>query len=138
MLSPSCLPKFGIVSRALSWDAYGKSCATARCRYMKIHNNGVQGTNPLETGRTQGTQQPGGVTGGLPGRSISGHEGDSVQISGISQHLAESNALDTQQRENRVAQLASLYSKGQYQVNAAALSQKLVSSSVSAGESGHK
>lgn len=103
---------------------------------MKIHNNGVQGTNPLETGRTQGTQQPGGVT-GHPGHSVTGHEGDSIQISGISQQLADSNALDSQQRENRVSQLASLYAKGHYQVNAAALSQKLVSNSISAGEGGH-
>jgi len=104
---------------------------------MKIHNDGLQGTNPLETGRTQGLQQPGN-TQGLPGQTIAGHEGDSVQISGISQHLAESNALDSQQRETRVAQLAALYSKGQYQVNAAALSQKLVSNSISTGGSGQK
>lgn len=105
---------------------------------MKIHNDGLQGTNPLETGRTQGAQPPSNLQGGLPGQKISGHEGDSVQISGISQHLAESNALDSQQRENRVNQLAALYSKGQYHVNAAALSHKLVSNSVSAGESGKK
>ena len=104
---------------------------------MKIHNDGIQGTSPLETGRTQNTQSPGGAQ-GLSGQKISGHEGDSVQISGISQHLAESNALDSQQRETRVAQLAALYSKGQYQVNAAALSHKLVSNSTSAGESGNK
>jgi anti-sigma28 factor (negative regulator of flagellin synthesis) len=52
--------------------------------------------------------------------------------------LAESNALDSQQRENRVAQLSALYAKGHYQVDAAALSRKLVSHSVAAGESGQK
>ncbi|GEM_PF-2759597 len=104
---------------------------------MKIHNDGLHGTNPLETGRTQGTQPTGG-TNGLPAHKISGPEGDSVQISGISQHLAESNALDSQQRENRIAHLAALYSKGHYQVNAAALSHKLVSNSISNGESGQK
>lgn len=104
---------------------------------MKIHNDGLQGTNPLETGRTQGAPQPGSLT-GLPGHSIAGHEGDSVQISGISQHLAESNALETQHREARVAALAALYAKGQYQVNAAALSRKLVSNSIAAGEGGQK
>ena len=104
---------------------------------MKIHNDGLQGTNPLETGRTQGTQQPGG-TNGLSGQSVAGHEGDSVQISGISQHLAESNALDSKQRENRVSELAALYAKGNYHVDASALSRKLVSNGIAAGEGGSK
>lgn len=104
---------------------------------MKIHNDGLQGTNALETGRTQGAQQPGGAS-GLPGQTTAGHEGDSIQISGISQHLAESNALDSKQRESRVAELAALYSKGNYQVDAGALSRKLVSNSIAAGESGTK
>ncbi|HLK49907.1 MAG TPA: flagellar biosynthesis anti-sigma factor FlgM [Bryobacteraceae bacterium] len=104
---------------------------------MKIQNDGLQGTNPLESGRTQATQQPGG-TNGLTGQTIAGHEGDSVQISGISKHLAESNALDSSQRENRVAQLAALYAKGNYHVDAAKLSGKLVSNSVAAGEGGSK
>ena len=104
---------------------------------MKIHNDGLQGTTPLETGRTQGTP-PAGGSNGLPGQTISGHEGDSVQISGISQHLAESNALDSKQREARVHELAAQYAKGNYHVNAKALSQKLVSNSIGAGEGGHK
>src|SRR5690242_8920564 len=104
---------------------------------MKIQSDGLQGTNPLETGRTQSTQHPGG-TSGLPGQTIAGHEGDSVQISGISQHLAESNALDSKQRENRVAELAALYAKGNYHVDAGALSRKLVSGSITAGEGGPK
>ena len=104
---------------------------------MKIHNDGLQPANPLETGRTQGTQHPGGVN-GLPGQSIAGHDGDSVQISGISQHLAESNALDSKQREGRVAELTALYAKGNYHVNASALSRKLISNSIAAGEGGQK
>lgn len=104
---------------------------------MKIHNDGLQGTNPLETGRTQNTPHPGGAS-GLPGHTISGHDGDSVQISGISQYLAESNALDGKQREARVAELAALHAKGQYHVNASALSRKLVSNSIAAGEGGQK
>lgn len=105
---------------------------------MKIHNDGLQGNNPVETGRTQNTPQVGGLNRALPGQTVAGHEGDSVQISGISQHLAESNALDAQQRENRVSQLSALYAKGQYQVEASALSHKLVSNSIAAGEGGHK
>jgi len=105
---------------------------------MKIHNDGLQGSNPVETGRTQNTPQVGGLNRALPGHTVDGHEGDSVQISGISQHLAESNALDAQQRENRVSQLASLYAKGQYHVDASALSHKLVSNSIASGEGGEK
>ena len=103
---------------------------------MKIHNDGLQGTNPLETSRTQATPPTG--AGSLKGQTVSGHDGDTVQISGISQQLAESNAIDGKQRENRVAALAAQYAKGQYHVDAAALSQKLVSNSISAGESGVK
>lgn len=99
---------------------------------MKIHNDGLQGTNPLETGRTQGSQIPGGGT-ALNGQTVAGHEGDTVQISGFSHHLAESNTLDAKQRETRVAELAVLYAKGQYHVNAAALSQKLISNSIGPG-----
>jgi len=102
---------------------------------MKIHSDGIQGQNPLETGRTQGTAQPGGA-GGAHGQTVAGHEGDTVEISGISQQLAESNALDGKQRETRVNELTALYSKGQYNVNSAALSQKLVSHSINSGESG--
>lgn len=102
---------------------------------MKIHSDGIQGSNPLETGRTQGTTQPGGVGGGR-GQTIAGHEGDTIQISGISQQLADSNAIDGKQRENRVSELAALYAKGQYPVNAAALSSKLVSASITGGENG--
>jgi anti-sigma28 factor (negative regulator of flagellin synthesis) len=104
---------------------------------MKIHSEGLQGTNPLETGRTQGTPPPESKS-GLPGQTIAGHEGDSVQISGISQHLAESNALDSKQRENRVSELTALYAKGNYKVDAGALSRKLVSNSISSGEGGAK
>ena len=104
---------------------------------MKIQNNGLQGTNPLETGQTQATPPTTGA-GSLKGHTVSGHDGDTVQISGISQQLAESNAIDGKQRENRVAALAAQYAKGQYHVDAAALSQKLVSNSISAGESGAK
>jgi anti-sigma28 factor (negative regulator of flagellin synthesis) len=106
---------------------------------MKIHNDGLQGTNPLETGRTQETPHTGGVKGqGLPGHTVAGHEGDSVQISGISQHLSESNSLDTKHREARVNELAAQFAKGNYHVNAKALSHKLVSHGVASGEGGHK
>ena len=104
---------------------------------MKIHTDGLQGTNPLETGRTQGSQHT-GAPAGAHGQTVAGHEGDTVQISGISQQLAESNALEGKQREHRVAELSALYAKGQYHVNAAALSKKLVSHSVNTGEGGQK
>jgi anti-sigma28 factor (negative regulator of flagellin synthesis) len=104
---------------------------------MKIHNDGLQGTNPVETGRTQGPHPAGGAS-SLPAHKVAGHEGDSIEISGISQHLADSNALDGKQRENRVAELAALYAKGQYNVSSKALSQKLVAHSVAAGEGGQK
>jgi flagellar biosynthesis anti-sigma factor FlgM len=122
----------------VAWDADGKWCATAPHSHMKIHNDGPQPNNPVEAGRTQNAPPVGGLNGTHAGHTVSGHEGDSVEISGISQHLAESNALDAQQRESRVAQLTALYAKGHYQVDAAALSRKLVSNSIEAGEGGEK
>lgn len=104
---------------------------------MKIYNNGVQGSNPLETGRTQGAA-PTGSGHGLAGRKVAGQEGDSVEISGISAHLAEANAADAQQRAARVAHLSALYAKGEYHVNSANLSHALVSQSVGAPEGGQK
>jgi anti-sigma28 factor (negative regulator of flagellin synthesis) len=103
---------------------------------MKIQNDALQGSNPLETGRTQSTPQTGGGT--LAGHKVSGHDGDSVEISGLSTQLSQANSLDNRQRDNRVAELAALYAKGQYRVNSAELSRKLVDQSVRAGESGTK
>ncbi len=102
---------------------------------MKIQNDALQGSTPLETGRTQSTPQ---ITGsGLTARhGVSGHGGDSVEISGLSTQVSESNALDSRQRETRIAQLAAIYAKGEYRVNGAALSKKMVDHSVGAGEGG--
>jgi len=104
---------------------------------MKIQNDALQGSNPLETGRTQSTPQTGGGS-TLAGHKVSGHDGDSVVISGLSTHLSEANSLDSRQRENRVAELSALYAKGQYRVNNAELSRKLVAHSVGASEGGAK
>jgi anti-sigma28 factor (negative regulator of flagellin synthesis) len=104
---------------------------------MKIQNDGLTGSNPLEAGRTAPVTSP--ANSNAPGGSkISGKEGDSVEISGISSRLTESNAADGVQRANRVSQLAALYARGQYQVNSSSLSQALVSQALSGGESGSK
>jgi anti-sigma28 factor (negative regulator of flagellin synthesis) len=104
---------------------------------MKIQNDGLTGSNPLESGRTAPVTSP--ANSSVPGGSkISGAEGDSVEISGISSRLAESNATDGVQRENRVSQLAALYARGEYQVNSSSLSRALVSQSLSGGESASK
>jgi anti-sigma28 factor (negative regulator of flagellin synthesis) len=104
---------------------------------MKIQNEGLNGSTPLETGRTAPVTPPANNN-GSGGTKISGAEGDSVEISGISSRLAEANAVNGQQRSDRVAQLAAVYARGQYQVNASDLSRALVSHSMSAGESGSK
>lgn len=96
---------------------------------MKIQNNGSLGSAPLETTRTQPAPNEASSS-PTAGRTISGHDGDSVEISGISARVAEANLSDSQQRTNRVADLAALYSRGGYQVNAASLSGALVSQAV--------
>lgn len=102
---------------------------------MKIHNNNLPGTTPLDATRTQPAPQTGAGS-GLTGKTIAGHEGDSVQISGISAHLTDANALDTQQRANRVAELAAQYARGSYQVDASSLSNALISNSIGSPEGG--
>ena len=101
---------------------------------MKIQNNGVQGPNSLETSRTQATTPSAGH--GLAGRKVAGHEGDSVEISGLSANVAEANATDAHQRAARVSQLAALYAKGEYHTNSAALSKALISHATGSVEGG--
>jgi anti-sigma28 factor (negative regulator of flagellin synthesis) len=99
---------------------------------MKIQNDGSAGSAPLETTRAQ--PAPSEVSGSaVAGQAISGHDGDSVEISGISTRVADANAIDTQQRANRVAELTALHSRGGYQVNASSLSSALVSQAVAPG-----
>ncbi len=104
---------------------------------MKIHNDGLQGSAPLETGRTQGTQgsTPGQSSGS---RTVTGHDGDSVAISGISSQVSDANAADQTKRAQRVAELEALYARGGYQVNADALSKSLVSNALGGTEGGNQ
>ena len=102
---------------------------------MKINNDQqTQGVGPSEAGRTQGAMptSPGHT---VAGRRVDAAEGDSVEISGISAQLADASAVDGQQRANRVAELAAMYGRGQYHVNAAELSGALVSHALGAAES---
>jgi anti-sigma28 factor (negative regulator of flagellin synthesis) len=99
---------------------------------MKIQNDGSAGSAQLETTRAQ--PAPSEASSSAAARqSISGHDGDSVEISGISTRVADANATDSQQRANRVAELTALHSRGGYQVNAANLSSALVSQAVAPG-----
>ncbi|PWU07560.1 MAG: hypothetical protein C5B51_09790 [Terriglobia bacterium] len=100
---------------------------------MKIQNDALQGSTPLETGRTQSTTLPAGAH-ALAGHKAAGHDGDSVEISGLSAHLSEANGVDARQREARVAELAALYAKGEYRVNPAQLGRKLVDHAIGAGK----
>jgi len=101
---------------------------------MKIHNDGLQGSAPLETGRTHGTQ---GSTSNSNGtRTVTGHDGDSVAISGISSQVSDANAADQTKRAQRVAELEALYARGGYQVSADALSKSLVSNALGGTEGG--
>src|SRR5690242_17128627 len=98
------------------------SCSRPLCHaephqapHMTIHNDGgPQAYGPQETGRTQSAPPTTGTT-PSGGRGTVGAEGDSVQISGISAQLADSNAVDGRQRADRVAELAAIYGRGQYQ-----------------------
>jgi anti-sigma28 factor (negative regulator of flagellin synthesis) len=103
---------------------------------MKIQNNGIQGSTPLETERTQSAPQTSGGT--TQGRKTAGHDGDSVEISSISASLSQANSVDSQHRTNRIAELAAIHARGDYQANAQKLSQALVAHSLRAAEGGNK
>lgn len=102
---------------------------------MKIQNDGSPGSAPLETTRTQPAPNEASSS-SAAGRTIAGHDGDSVEISGISASISHANAVDGQQRANRVAELAALHSRGGYQVNAANLSRTLISQAVGTAPGG--
>jgi anti-sigma28 factor (negative regulator of flagellin synthesis) len=99
---------------------------------MKIQNNGLPGSTPLETTRAQPAPPEAGSS-AAAGQSISGLDGDSIEISSMSTRVSQANAADSQQRANRVAELAALHSRGGYQVNADNLSGALVSQAVAPG-----
>jgi anti-sigma28 factor (negative regulator of flagellin synthesis) len=103
---------------------------------MKIQNDGIQGSTPLETERTQSAPQTSG--GSIQGRNGAGHDGDSVEISSISAHLSQANSVESQYRTNRIAELSAIHARGDYQVNAGKLSQALVAHSIRAAEGGDK
>jgi len=102
---------------------------------MKIQNDGSLGSAPLEAPRTQPAPNDG--TTGTLGSTTSGLGGDSVEISGLSARVSNANALDTQQRASRVAQLEALHSRGGYQLGAADLSGALVSQALNGAASGN-
>ena len=130
-----CLPIFGIVSANAAvgpfpWQA-------VRLKSMKIQSDGLQGSAPLETERTQSAPQTsGGST--HEGRKAAGHDGDSVEISSISAHLSQANSVDSQHRTNRIAELAAIHARGDYHANAEKLSRALVAHSMHAAEGGEK
>src|SRR4029077_6051868 len=97
-----CLPIFGIVSANAAvglfpWQA-------VRPNSMKIQNDGIQGSTPLETERTQSAPQ----TSGIQGRHGAGDDGDSVEISSISAHLSQANSVESQHRTSRIAELSAI------------------------------
>jgi hypothetical protein len=99
---------------------------------MKIQNNGSPGSAPLETTRTQPASHDLGGS-AAAGQIIAGHDGDSVSISSLSARVSDANATESQQRANRVSELAALHSRGGYQVNSNNLSNALVSQALSPG-----
>jgi anti-sigma28 factor (negative regulator of flagellin synthesis) len=102
---------------------------------MKIQNNGSPGSAPLETTRAQPAPNDLGSS-AAAGRSISGHDGDSVEISSMSARVSDANAVEGQQRANRVTELAALHSRGGYQVSAANLSNVLITQAVETAPAG--
>ena len=93
---------------------------------MKIQNNGSAGSAPLEAPRTQ-PLSPDAANGPGGKSSVSGLDGDSIEISSMSAQVAHANAAESQQRANRVAELEAIHARGNYQVNATKLSSAMVS-----------
>ena len=91
---------------------------------IRLQNDGVAGASTPAASQTNLTQSGSAIT---PPSGISSSPADQVEISSLSESVANaSSALDAQQAE-RVSQLAAIYAKGQYQVDSVQLSHALVS-----------
>jgi hypothetical protein len=97
---------------------------------MRIQTDGLAGAAGLETSRAQETN---GVaqSGKQRGAGASGSPLDSVQISGLSERIAEASADLDAQSDQRVNALAALYASGKYEVDSKSLSRSMVSQSLS-------
>ena len=97
---------------------------------IRLQNDGVAGASNSAPSQTNPTQSGSSIT---PPSGPASSATDQVEISSLSEGVANaSSALDAQQAE-RVSQLAATYAKGQYQVDSVQLSQALVSHALASG-----
>lgn len=97
---------------------------------MQIHNDGIASSASLQSTPVQGVAQPGSAA---PASSAVDIGADQVEISSLSGNIAASADALAGQNAARVAHLAALYAKGEYQVDSGQLSRALVSDAMAGG-----
>jgi len=97
---------------------------------IRLQNDGVAGASTSAASQTNLTQSGSSAT---PASGLGSSAADQVEISSLSENVANaSSALETQQAE-RVSHLAAVYAQGQYQVDSVQLSHALVSHALASG-----
>ncbi|HUB77895.1 MAG TPA: flagellar biosynthesis anti-sigma factor FlgM [Bryobacteraceae bacterium] len=94
---------------------------------IQIYNDGLAGAGASEAARTQELSHA--TPAGKPASGAAAGAEDQVQISSLSSTIT-SQASD---RAARVAQLASVYQTGQYQVNSVEVSRAMVNHALQSG-----
>src|SRR5271157_4477331 len=97
---------------------------------IRIQNDGIAGAAASQVSQTGGAAHSASAGAGA-GRGIGG--ADQVDISSLSGAVANSVAAMASRQADRVSQLAALYAKGQYKVDAVQISRALISEVISTG-----
>ena len=96
---------------------------------MKIQTDGLAGASGIETARAQ--EAAAAAQGGKShGTAAPATAGDSVQLSSLSARVQAAASTEETGMSARASEIAALYAKGQYQVDAGKLSHALVSSAL--------
>ena len=98
---------------------------------VRIYSDGLAGASLPGAGRTEELSRAPGT--GKPPAGSAGAAEDRVEISALSENLAAANSQVDVQRAERVQHLAALYQSGQYHVDAAKVSQAIVSHALRSG-----
>ena len=96
---------------------------------MKIQNDALTGLNAAQTSRTEETKLA-GQSAYRTGSSSAFASGDSISVSSLASQISDASAAAETRSAERVAKLAALYSRGNYTVDATALSRAMVSRAI--------
>lgn len=98
-----------------------------------VDTNATAPNTPVQTGRTSSTR-PADTTGSNSPAGQSASSGDNVQLSGISDKVAQTLRNDASVQAEKINQITAAVQSGTYQVNAKAVSHALVKQALSGAD----